>query len=136
MPLSPVSRKDMIDLKVKDIASDLHLVITGGESGPNARASHPDWFRSLRDQCSAAGVAFFHKQNGSHSMVYDRDVDDPDWRRCCEVEPQTPKGRWLNLAGGHGFHGKRVVRINPVSKKAAGRLFDGREWNEFPEVYR
>jgi protein gp37 len=37
-------------------------VITGGESGPRARPLHPDWARSLRDQCKAAGVAFFMKQ--------------------------------------------------------------------------
>jgi len=37
-------------------------VIAGGESGPRARPAHPDWFRSLRDQCAAAGVPFFVKQ--------------------------------------------------------------------------
>lgn len=37
-------------------------IITGGESGPNARPSHPDWFRSLKSQCNASGVAFFMKQ--------------------------------------------------------------------------
>lgn len=40
----------------------LDWIITGGESGPKARPSHPDWFRSLRDQCRAAGVPFFMKQ--------------------------------------------------------------------------
>ena len=40
----------------------IHLVIVGGESGPGARPMHPDWARSLRDQCVAAGVAFFMKQ--------------------------------------------------------------------------
>ena len=40
----------------------LDLVIVGGESGPHARPMHPDWARSLRDQCVAAGVAFFMKQ--------------------------------------------------------------------------
>lgn len=39
-------------------------VIVGGESGPKARPMNPDWARSIRDQCRAAGVAFFHKQNG------------------------------------------------------------------------
>ena len=39
-------------------------VIAGGESGPRARPSQPDWFRSLRDQCLAAGVPFFFKQWG------------------------------------------------------------------------
>jgi len=37
-------------------------VIAGGESGPRSRPSHPEWFRSLRDQCTAAGVPFFLKQ--------------------------------------------------------------------------
>lgn len=40
----------------------LDLIICGGESGPGARPMHPDWARSLRDQCKAAGVAFFMKQ--------------------------------------------------------------------------
>lgn len=42
-------------------------VITGGETAQGAhkaRPSHPDWFRSLRDQCAAAAVVFHHKQNG------------------------------------------------------------------------
>lgn len=39
-------------------------VITGGESGPNARACKPEWFRSLRDQAEAAGVPFHFKQWG------------------------------------------------------------------------
>jgi protein gp37 len=42
----------------------LGLVIAGGESGRNARPSHPDWFHALRDQCAAAGVAFHFKQWG------------------------------------------------------------------------
>ena len=42
----------------------LDLVIVGGESGPRARPMHPDWVRSLRDQCVAAGVAFHFKQWG------------------------------------------------------------------------
>ena len=44
----------------------LHWVICGGESGPGARPMHPQWARSLRDQCKAAGVAFLFKQWGEH----------------------------------------------------------------------
>lgn len=40
----------------------LDWVVAGGESGPGARPMHPAWARSLRDQCAAAGVAFFMKQ--------------------------------------------------------------------------
>ena len=39
----------------------LHQIICGGETGPGARPMHPDWARSLRDQCQAAGTAFFLK---------------------------------------------------------------------------
>lgn len=42
----------------------LHWVIAGGESGGPAEPTHPDWLRSLRDQCAVAGVAFFFKQWG------------------------------------------------------------------------
>jgi protein gp37 len=40
----------------------INWVICGGESGPGARPMHPDWARSLRDQCQAEGVPFFMKQ--------------------------------------------------------------------------
>jgi protein gp37 len=41
-------------------------VIVGGESGPRARPMHPQWARDIRDQCEAAGVAFFMKQMGGY----------------------------------------------------------------------
>lgn len=49
----------------------LNWVIAGGESGPRARPMHPDWARSLRDQCADAGVPFFLKQNGEYLMAGD-----------------------------------------------------------------
>ncbi len=42
----------------------LHWVICGGETGPGARPMHPDWVRSLRDQCQASGIPFFFKSWG------------------------------------------------------------------------
>jgi protein gp37 len=44
--------------------SAVHLVIVEGESGPDARPTHPDWVRSIRDQCKAAGTVFHFKQWG------------------------------------------------------------------------
>jgi len=41
---------------------DIDWVIAGCESGPGARPAQVDWYRSLRDQCAAAGVPFFLKQ--------------------------------------------------------------------------
>lgn len=49
--------------------STIDWVITGGESGPGYRPANPDWFRSIRDQCAGAGVAYFHKQNGGNRKI-------------------------------------------------------------------
>jgi len=106
-------------------------VIVGGESGPHARPMHPDWARSLRDQCAAVGVPMLFKQWGEHALDYDRDRDDPDYRRCSAQE-RLP-GRWINLAGGHGFNGERVHYAHKVGKKTAGRLLDGVQHDGFPE---
>lgn len=110
----------------------LDWIIVGGESGLGARPMHPDWARSIRDQCIEAGVPFFFKQWGCWRSMYDRDIDDPDWRICDRIQNDTPTGQWLNIAGGQGFHGKRLVRVIPFPKAMAGRSLDGREWNEMP----
>lgn len=110
----------------------LNWVVCGGESGPRARPMHPDWARSLRDQCQAAGVPFMLKQNGEWKVVYDRDQDDPDWANCPKAKNNNE--RYVNLAGGHGFHGSRVVFMRRIGKCAAGRLLDGREWLQMPEA--
>jgi protein gp37 len=87
-------------------------IIIGGESGPGARPMAPDWVRSIRDQCVAAGVPFFFKQWGSWGW-WDQ-VGDETARRL-DAEGVTPTDQPIR-----------------VSKKAAGRLLDGREWNEKP----
>lgn len=109
-------------------------VIAGGESGKGARPMHPDWARSLRDQCQAAGVPFFFKQWGEWFPGFDKDKDYSVEERGEGAKASTQKAQWLNLAGGQGFHGERVVGMRRTGKKAAGRLLDGREWNEFPKV--
>lgn len=120
------TRKDM------GVAS-LSWVVTGGESGPKARPSHPDWFRSLRDQCAAAGVPFLFKQWGAWVPHVDRDKDDPDWRADYTLTERQPEQyRILNAAGGYGFSGERVHMMKRVGKKAAGRTLDGRIHDEYP----
>lgn len=63
------------------VSEQVDWVICGGESGPGARPMDPDWARSLRDQCVAAGVPFFMKQMGSafgpqkgHDLPPDLDI--------------------------------------------------------------
>ena len=111
----------------------LDWIVVGGESGPRARPMHPDWARSVRDQCLAAGVPFFFKQWGAwipqdHPVVPGSIKDQsigPE--RCVWLEPE---GSAVTIGkGGKSATNMLAVR---VGKKAAGRLLDGREWNEFP----
>jgi protein gp37 len=113
----------------------LDQVTIGGENGE--RPMHPDWARSLRDQCAAAGTAFFFKQWGSWYPIVDRDNEDPDWRADYGRASRAPeKFRILNLAGGCGFHGERVHLMQRYSKSATGRLLDGITHDGMPEGAR
>ena len=63
--LSNVTRRsDCVSQLGKPAMKGIDWVIVGGESGPKARPMHPAWARDIRDQCEAAGVAFFFKQWG------------------------------------------------------------------------
>ena len=54
--------------------------VCGGESGPGARPMHPDWARSLRDQCGQAGVPFLFKQwGGATPKAGGRELDGRTW---------------------------------------------------------
>ncbi len=86
----------------------LDWVIVGGESGPGARPMHPDWARSLRDECAAADVPFFFKQWGAYLPTDDIFATE-DQDVCIE-------GQWMARVG----------------KKGAGRLLDGVEHNAMP----
>lgn len=71
-----------------DHRKTLHWVITGGESGPRHRPMNPEWARKLRDQCIAAGVAFFHKQNGGRTpKAGGRELDGRTWDQFPVVRP-------------------------------------------------
>lgn len=93
-------------------------VIAGGESGPGARPMLPEWARSLRDQCVGARVPFFFKQWGAWSPTGAVGVGGNDPRRGFVGSPVDEHGCYEEIAR--------------TSKKLAGRLLDGREWNEFP----
>lgn len=105
----------------------LAWIIAGGESGANARPMHPDWVRSIRDQCAAAGTAFFFKQWGV-------------WAHSDQEQVPVPGPPFFDVDGsptGNGWHfwtegdrgGNASIR---VGKKAAGRLLDGVEHSAFP----
>ena len=58
----------------------IHWLIAGGESGARARPIEYEWVASLRDQCAAAGIAFFFKQWGGRTpKAGGRTLDGDTW---------------------------------------------------------
>lgn len=113
-------------------------VVTGGESGRGARPCDPAWVRDIRDRCVDAGVAYFHKQWGDW-VPYEPDPQPPFWdsqhgdlidghRLPADLSEGDPTGGWWAPDLGSDAIYRRV------GKKAAGRLLDGRTWDEMPEV--
>ncbi len=102
----------------------LNWVICGGESGPNARPMHPDWARSLRDQCQDAGVPYFFKQWGEFIEVSQEEAE------------ATREGRHLGFPPRVVMFGSDVdtVYMKRVGKHAAINLnlLDGKAWEEYP----
>lgn len=101
-------RSDAVHQLGKKSLDGIHWVIVGGESGHAARPMHPDWARSIRDQCVAVGVPMLFKQWG-------------EWCPGYPVDERTPR-----VVMGAG------VVLGRFGKVAAGRKLDGREWNGFP----
>ena len=101
----------------------LDWVICGGETGANARPMHPNWVRSLRDQCQDAKVPFFFKQWGEWAFEMPTSFKkEPTLymntygHTATEEEAIADGGSWK------GFW--------KVGKKIAGHLIDGEEYRE------
>ncbi|WP_431976022.1 DUF5131 family protein [Micromonospora haikouensis] len=117
-------------------------VVAGGESGPGARPMHPDWARSLRDQCAAADVPFFFKQWGAYAPWATHFAADRDERRAWDT--------YVNIDGTTGEyaisedHDQATAHtgdprpgnhaMSRVGKKRAGRLLDGVEHLNMPAL--
>jgi protein gp37 len=89
-------------------------VIAGGESGHEARPTHPNWIRALRDQCRAHDVPFHFKQWGHWSPQ----AQDATATKIIELQDE---------AG-------RLERLSWRPKKKGGRLLDGRTWDGYPQA--
>lgn len=95
-----------------DGSPSIKWVIVGGESGGGSRPMHPQWAKSLRDQCQAAGIAFHFKQWGEFGLEQIGNV------RFTPVPSGVPMDE--------------PAAMYRVGKKDAGRELDGREWDELP----
>ena len=106
-------------------------VICGGESGPRARPMHPDWARSLRDQCAAAGVAFFFKQWGEFEPIGPVWIEGRGTLKAGDtvIEPLGMAVRGDVPGCNPSFGSWRLAR---VGKRRAGRILDGRTHDAFP----
>jgi protein gp37 len=106
----------------------LDWVIAGGESGPSARPMHPEWARSLREQCAAAGVPFHFKQHGEWAPG----GGDVAGRFKAEAISIDGAIRSVGEALAGIDTGQKWHRMIRVGKAAAGRALDGIEHNGFP----
>jgi protein gp37 len=111
----------------------LSWVIVGGESGPGARPMHPDWARSLRDQCVAAGVPFLFKQWGEWAPN-----QHPPLRACvCDWydgrEADICRNDPCRKLSKPPYVDDPRAQMQRVGKKRAGRELDGRTWDQYPE---
>jgi protein gp37 len=132
--------------------SGIDWVIAGGESGPAARPSHPDWFRTLRDQCAEADVPFFFKQWGSwipdFEMGFPRQgvnypSDHPEQSRFPTCIWDDVEKRWDSTNGSWDDVEQWVIAddywqpeqtMTRIGKKAAGNHLEGIQHLAFPET--
>jgi protein gp37 len=101
-------------------------LISGGESGPRARPSHPDWHRAARDFCAAHGIPYFFKQWGEfltpdqrHGITFGTDAEG----KPIDIGTALRRGQAVAIDGFWAYR---------VGKAKAGRLLDGREHNALP----
>lgn len=107
-----------IELVLSCAFEHVDWVICGGESGPGARPMHPEWARTVRDECEIAGVPFFFKQWG-------------EWvHRSCVEETRLDNPKSLH------YFPEMDATFARVGKKAAGSQLEGCTWKQFPKVAR
>lgn len=121
--------------------SRVNWVICGGESGNGARPMHPDWAKSLRDQCERRKVAFFFKQWGEY-LPYQAGLDNngfPNWYGQNNTMVNGVKYDIFDFCN-HDKPSATLVKdlsdntvfYRKVGKHIAGRLLDGQEHNAMP----
>lgn len=142
--LGPVNLSRYID----NYEEVLHWVVCGGESGHGARPMHPDWARSLRDQCSAANIPFFFKQWGEwYTTWYSTTDNDFSFKMFDNFQQWTQKS-WVHKGDacisidgtlckqGSDFQkcAYPVAIMQKPGKQTAGRLLDGVLHDAYPTV--
>lgn len=128
---NPLTGHGYRDIQMREMQPDakyhrIDWVICGGESGSHARPMLPGWAVSLRDQCVESGVPYLFKQWGEWGPVL-----SPEQNCKGQVAAFDITGRRKGL--NEGFDpGAGDAFMAKEGKKRAGRLLDGRTWDEVP----
>ncbi|MCP3024614.1 phage Gp37/Gp68 family protein [Cupriavidus basilensis] len=110
-------------------------VIAGGESGPGARPMHPDWVRSLRDQCADAGVPFLFKQHGEWAPGSGDFGAGRFVTAAVARDGRVAPGGYEAAAYPRGAaSADGWAMVHRAGKKAAGRRLDGLQHEGFPSA--
>jgi len=125
------------------IKNQINAVLLGGESGKNARPMHPDWARSVRDQCATAGVPFFFKQWGEWGLAgHSGGLCDDKFPPGELVSGTIVSSTNPRAVGTIHYHAVPVAAkkgvftptrcLSRVGKKKSGRMLDGQLHNDLP----
>lgn len=107
-------------------------VIVGGMTGSGAVPMHPDWVRSMRDQCKEAGVPFFFKSWGEYVPKRQTDLMSGgyEWGT---IDYDGDYFKQTTPWNGHDDDGNGEAIVYRLGKKQTGDLIDGVQYHEFPE---
>lgn len=103
-------------------------LISGGESGPGARPTPPDWHRAARDFCAAHGIPYFFKQWGAWAPFHTGGITEASGSEQPDIAWPDGTIAW----GTAEEHGGAGTPLHLIGKAHAGRLLDGREHNDLP----
>lgn len=134
--------RDIYDFPENADEPRINWVIVGGESGPNARPMHPEWARSIRDQCETAGVPFLFKQWGEWAPRSgaltgggtDFSELDPSCTRWPQVTRLGENGLDTRVCENCTPDAGQDVYMQRVGKKLAGRVLDATTHDGFPNT--
>jgi Protein of unknown function (DUF5131) len=96
-------------------------LVSGGESGENARPSHPYWHIRARDFCVKNAIAYFFKQWGRWAPMR------KGFEGRAPGHPLQPDGSFAGTM-------KHAVLMYPSCKKNFPALLDGEKWEQFPKL--
>ncbi|WP_119167092.1 DUF5131 family protein [Algihabitans albus] len=130
----------------------IYWLVSGGESGPHARPSHPEWHRAARDWCAANDIPYLFKQWGAFRPATAEELPERFGPECDAFKVICSNGFVGDLSLETAFRHKPAhwpqcfprgpegdcccnpIEMVRIGKKAAGNLLDGRQHLAFPDA--